>query len=61
MEMRCFRKILRISYKDHVTNEEVRSKIQQAIGLYEDLLETVRKLKARDHLASQNIFLQGTM
>ena len=26
-EMRCYRKILRISYKDHVTNEEVRAKI----------------------------------
>ena len=23
MEMKCYRKILRISYKDHVTNEEV--------------------------------------
>ena len=26
MEMRCYRKILRTSYKDHVTNEEVRAK-----------------------------------
>ena len=33
MEMRCHRKVLRISYKDHVTNEEVRAKIQRAIGL----------------------------
>ena len=32
MEVRCCRKILRISYEDHVTNEEVRAKIQQAIG-----------------------------
>ena len=32
MEMRCYRKILRISRKDHATNEEVRAKIQQAIG-----------------------------
>ena len=38
MEMRCYRKILHISYKDHVTNEEVRTKIQQAIGPHEDLL-----------------------
>ena len=38
MEMRCNRKVLRISYKDHVTNEEVRAKIQQAIGPHEDLL-----------------------
>ena len=27
MEMRCYRKIQHISYKDHVTNEEVRAKI----------------------------------
>ena len=36
--MRCYRKILRISYKDHVINEEVRAEIQQAIGPHEDLL-----------------------
>ena len=32
MEMKCYRKILHISYQDHVTNEKVRAKIQQAIG-----------------------------
>ena len=32
MEMRCYHKIKRISYKDHVTNEKVRAKSQQAIG-----------------------------
>ena len=42
MEMRCDRKILRISYKDHVTNEEVHAKIQQAIGPHEDLQTIVR-------------------
>ena len=36
MEMRCFRKILRISYKDHVTNEAYK----QSIGPYENLLTT---------------------
>ena len=45
MEMRCYHKILRISYKDHVTNEEVRAKIQQAIGPYEDLLTIVKRSK----------------
>ena len=45
MEMRCYRKILRISYKDHVTNEEVRAKIQQAIGSPEDLLTIVKRRK----------------
>ena len=43
MEMRCYRKILRISYKDHATNEEVRAKIQQAIGPHEDLLTIVTR------------------
>ena len=45
MEMRCYRKILRISYKDHVTNDEVRAKIQQAIGPHEDLLTIVKRRK----------------
>ena len=45
MEMRCYRKVLRISYKDHVTNEEVCAKIQQAIGPHEDLLTIVKRRK----------------
>ena len=43
--MRCYRKILHISYKDHVTKEEVRAKIQQAIGSHEDLLTIVKRRK----------------
>ena len=43
METRCYRKILRISYKDHVTNEEVHAKIQQAIRSHEDLLTIVKR------------------
>ena len=38
MEMRCYRKILRTSSRDHVTNEEVCAKIHQVIRLHEDLL-----------------------
>ena len=45
MEMSFYRKILHISYKDHVTNEEVRAKIQQAIGPHEDILTIVKRLK----------------
>ena len=45
MEMRCYRKILHISYKNHVTNEEVCAKIQQAIGPHEDLLTIVKRRK----------------
>ena len=43
MEMRRYRKILHISYKDHVTNEEVRAKIKQAIGPHEDLLMIIKR------------------
>ena len=37
--------LLHISYKDRVTNEEVRAKIQQAIGPHEDLLTIVKKTR----------------
>ena len=43
IEMRCYRKILHSSYKDHVPDEEVRAKIQQAIGPHEDLLTVVKR------------------
>ena len=45
MEMRWYRKILHTSYQDHVTNEEVGAKIQQATGLHEDLLTIVKRRK----------------
>ena len=53
MAMRCYHKILHISYKDHVTNEEVRAKIQQAIGPHDDLLTIVkrRKLQRYGHVS----------
>ena len=44
-EMRCYRRLLNISYKDHVTNEEVHRKIQAAIGEYDELLTLVKKRK----------------
>ena len=43
-EMRCYRRLLNISYKDHVTNEEVRRKIQAAIGEYYPCQETEAKM-----------------
>ena len=67
MEMRCYRKILRISYKDHVTIEEVRAKIQRAIGPHEDLLNVVkrRKLKWYGHVPRSSglakTILRGTV
>ena len=52
MEMRCYRKILHISNKDHVTNEEVRVKIQKIIGPHEDLtIVKRRKLQWYGHVS----------
>ena len=67
MEMRCYRKILRISYKDHVTKEEVRAKIQQAIGPHEDLLTIVKRCRLQwyGHVSCSSglakTILQGTV
>ena len=67
MEMRCYRKILRTSYQDHVTNEEVHAKSQQAIGPHEDLLTIVklRKLQWYGHVSRSSglakTILQGTV
>ena len=69
MKMRCFRKILHISYKDHVTNEEVPPKIQQAIGPHgphEDLTVVKRrKLQWYGHVFHSSglakTILQGTV
>ena len=67
IEMRCYRKILHISYKDHVINEEVHAKIQQAIGPHEDLLTIVkrRKLQWYGHVYRSSglakTILQGTV
>ena len=67
MEMRCHRKILSILYKDHVTNEEVSAKIQQAIGPHEDDLTIVkrRKLLRYGHVSRSSglakTILQGTV
>ena len=47
MERKCHRKIPRISYIDHVTNEEICAKIQQAIGAQEDLLTIVKRCKLK--------------
>ena len=65
--VRCQRKILRISYKDHATNREARAKIQQAVGPHEDLLTIIkrRKLKWYGHVSRSSglakTILQGTV
>ena len=44
-EMRCYGRLLNISYKDHMMNEEVCSRIQNATGVHDDLLTVVKKQK----------------
>ena len=56
MEMRCYRKILCISNKDHVTNEEICAKIQRAIGPHEDLLTIVKRLRLKLYV---HVFCSG--
>ena len=45
--MRCYRRLLYISYRDHVTNEEVRRKIKAARAKYDVVLTLVKKRKLR--------------
>ena len=67
MEMRCYSKIPHVSYKDLITMEEVRAKIQQATGPHEDLLMIVkrRKLQWYGHVSRSSglakTFFQGTV
>ena len=67
MEMRCYQKILHISYKDHVTNEEVYAEIQQAIGPHEDLPTVIKRRKPQwyGHVSRSSglakTILQGTV
>ena len=66
-EIRCYRRLLIISYEDQVTNEEVRRKIQEAVGEDDEHLALVRKRKLRwfGHVSRSSglakTLLQGTL
>ncbi|KAK2174744.1 hypothetical protein NP493_779g00002 [Ridgeia piscesae] len=67
MEMRCLRKLLGITYRDHISNEKVRSRTRQATGPHADLLTTVKRLKLKwyGHITRSSglakTILQGTV
>ena len=67
LEMRCYRRLLNILYKDHATNEEVYRKVQAAIGEYCEFLSLVKKWKRRwfGHVSRSSglakTILQGTV
>ena len=65
--MRCYLRTLNFTYKDHVTNEDVRNKIRDAISKHDDLFSTVKKheLRRYDHIPRASgmtkTILQGTV
>ena len=63
-EMRCYRKLLNISYKDHAMNED--NRIQNATGVHDDLtMVKKRKLRWYGHISRSpgmgKTILQGTV
>ncbi len=66
-EMRFFRRLLGITYRDRIKNIVVRDKIRKYIGPYEGLAELVRRRKLRWYghvIRSEGMakrFLQGTV
>ena len=46
-EMRCYRRILGITYKDWVTNQEVEGKVRKAACPLTEFLRTVKKRKLK--------------
>ena len=67
LEMRYYMSLLNDSCKDRLTNEEFRYKIQNAIGIHDDLLTMVKKRKLRwyGHISRSSgmakTVLQGTV
>ena len=66
-EMRCYRKIFGISFRDRVTNEDVRNRVRATIGQHDDLLSIVktRKLRWYGHVTRAtglaNTIMQGSV
>ena len=65
--MRCYQRLLNISYKDHVTNEEVCRKTQAAVREYDELLTLVIETETKIVWPHFKVFwfsktiLQGTV
>ena len=47
LEIGCFRKLIGMSYRDRITNENVKTRIGNGIGPYEDLLTSAKRLKLK--------------
>ena len=49
LKMRYFRRLLSISYRDHINDEELKTRIGNAIGPYEGLLTSMKRRKLKWH------------
>ena len=67
LEMRCLRRLLNISYRDRITNIEVRNRVTKEIGPHSELLAMVitKKLRWFGHVIRSNCMsktiLQGSI
>ena len=67
LEMRCLRRLMNISYRDNITNIEVRSRVVKEIGKHSELLAMVivKKLRWFGHVSRStsmsNTILQGSI
>ena len=67
LEMRCLRRLLNISYRDRITNIEVRNRVTKEIGPHSELLAMVitKKLRWFGHVIRSNsmskTILQGSI
>ena len=61
MEMRYFSKLFGISYIDHITNKESKTRLENATGPHEDILSSMKrhKLKLYGHVTRSSG--QGTV
>jgi len=62
-EMKCYRRLLRVPYTAHRTNESIRSEIEAAIGVHKHLLQIVkeRKLSWFGHITRSSPSLTQTI
>ena len=66
-EMRCYREIFGISFRERITNEDVRNRVRAAIGPHDDLLSIVKTRKLRWYgrvtraTGLANTIMQGTV
>ena len=65
-EFKCLRRLLQISYREHKTNEYVRTTVHRLVGPQEPLLTTIkrRKLAWYGHVTRHDLcktILQGTV